>query len=80
MKSAKEMFEKLEFTKEKENRCFIQYENKKMSRYIEFISNISDSCHQITCYHKGLIFKTNIHLTLEELQAINKQVEELGWK
>lgn len=80
MENAKTMFEKLDYIKIKEYNRYILYKHKRCNCYIEFLSNISESVKQICCYSKGLIFKHETYLSLEELQAINKQVEELGWK
>ena len=77
---AKEMFEKLEYVQIKENDNYIVYKNKKAPIYIEFQSNLTKTVKHINCYFKIIIFKTSVYLTLEELQAINKQVKELGWE
>ena len=78
--TAKEMFEKLDYIKVKDFNHYILYKDKRLSRYIEFVSNLTGSIKQISCWQKGWIFKHNIYLTMDELQAINKQIEELGWK
>lgn len=67
MKSAKEMFEELGY--EKINETKIIYKGKHFSNrpiHIAFFDN-----------RKILITES---IGIEELQAINKQVEELGWK
>ena len=79
MTAKKNKLEDLDYIKIKENRCYILYKHKRCNCYIEFTSNLSGSIKQISCYSKGLIFKHEIYLSLEELQAINKQCEELGW-
>ena len=80
MKNAKTMFEELDYTKIKENDNYILYKHKRTPIYIEFMSNLTKSVKHISCYFKYAMFKSNVYLTLEELQAINKQVEELGWE
>ena len=78
LKSAREMFEELGYKKYIESTNLIEYIDSigkiirfnKSSKSIEkFIDTFDyDNCH----YTYG-------YLSLEELQAINKQVEELGW-
>lgn len=78
MKSAKEMFEKLGY-EQKIGIDFILYvldseETKDLQYYIEFQTDV-----------KTIIIDTNRKdfindITIKEFQAINKQVEELGWK
>lgn len=77
--SAKEMFEELDYIKIKENDNYILYKHKRTPIYIEFTSNFAKSIKNISCYSNFLLFKQNVYLTLEELKAINKQIEELGW-
>ena len=72
--SAKEMFEKLGYGDYFNNGLRITYSNfDKECKMIEF-----------DLKKKQLIFVDDseevFELSLEELQAINKQVEELGWK
>lgn len=77
MKSAKEMFEKLGY-EQKIGIDFILYvldseETKDLQYYIEFQTDV-----------KTIIIDTNRKdfindITIKEFQAINKQVEELGW-
>ena len=86
MKSAKEMFEELGYkltfyhTKPKEVECyqFIYECNENSPRRIEFRKDNLGTCLYISyeglfegIYHNRLPFKI--------LNAINKQVEELGW-
>lgn len=80
MKSAREMFEELDYIKIKENNNYILYKHKLTPIYIEFVSNLTKSVKHISCYFKFLIFKQSVFLTIDELKAINKQVEELNWK
>ena len=72
--TAKEMFEKLGYGDYFNNGLRITYSNfDKECKMIEF-----------DLKKKQLIFVDDseevFELSLEELQAINKQVEELGWK
>ena len=74
MKSAKEMFERLGYGDYFNNGLRITYSNfDKECKMIEF-----------DLKKKQLIFVDDseeiFELSLEELQAINKQVEELHWK
>ena len=71
---AKEMFEKLGyklFINADTEICYMSKENK------WFISFYLDE-KVIQCSENDF-YTTSIGITLEELQAINKQVEELGW-
>lgn len=72
--SAKEMFEKL------------GYEEEHHISYIKFIKKLEQNCCddvkelQIWFYQSDESFgKIGGMITMEELQAINKQAEELGW-
>ena len=67
--SAKEMFEKLGYKLYNQN---IYLEYVKEEENITFYINEKTFC-KCNGYEIG-------EITLEELQAINKQVEELGWK
>lgn len=80
MKTAKEMFEELgyEMVKQGKNRLVYIYEDK--IQHIMFDLKYKT----IDCYEKGHDsdgFNTIFPMTVcvKELQAINKQVEELGW-
>lgn len=67
--SAKEMFEKLGYEEREETSCLNcvkSYINYKTMNIIYFDSNKT-------------IDVNNLIITYELLQAINKQVEELGW-
>lgn len=66
MKSAKEMFENLGFEQEFRISC-VKYYNKEKDRYIWFFQDTETI---------EIIFD----IDMKTLQAINKQVEELGWK
>ena len=75
--TAKEMFEKLGY-KLHESYNYLQYvfeseETKDLLFYIEFDTDIKKIL--IDCNRKDYIND----LSMQELQAINKQIEELGW-
>ena len=59
------------------NKKFVSYGNGKV--HITF-SNFLEK--PSVCKFKETIFKTGraLNITFQELQAINKQVEELGWR
>ena len=66
--SAKEMFEKLGYKRTTNNKNIVEYTHKIYEgKYIYFGK-------------QNKWIETFEYITLEELQAINKQVEELGWK
>ena len=71
--SAKEMFEKLGY----------KYKYLPNSHRIEFIKDEDEEMHfvynEIIFNKKFKTIKIKGYFVLEELQAINKQVEELGW-
>lgn len=82
--SAKEMFEKLGYEDtSKEYHNLVRYVkedaylNLKREKIICIELNSNEV--QIACTYGKYDYGTT-HLSLEELQAINKQVEELGWK
>ena len=71
---AKEMFKELGYKKINDKEDIIQYFNKKDNVRIRFFETaygnsieIEDDCYMAT------------FIGIKELQAINKQVEELGW-
>jgi hypothetical protein len=67
--SAKEMFKKLGYKRTTNNKNEIEYIHKVIyggDKYIYFNK-------------QNKFIETFEYITLEELQAINKQVEELGW-
>lgn len=72
MKTAKEMFEELGYIKD---------ENPRFGSEISYVKYCKDGC----CRINDLIFYKNgfdcddCLITYKLLQAINKQVEELGW-
>ena len=75
MKSAKEMFEELGYKLNRDDN-FIDYIkiNKMLNNQIRFFVKDKKVIKEDFC--TGLAK----YITLEELRAINKQVEELGWK
>lgn len=76
MKTAKEMFEELGYKIYFESSVMITYEkksnSKKSSKYIQFYFEDKK-------FYIGSEGKFAQGFTFKELQAINKQVEELGW-
>ena len=64
--SAKEMFEKLRYKQTNNDNYLTCYSNEEENYYIYFYN-----------YWKKIEVLHDI--TMKELQAINKQVEELGW-
>ena len=84
MKSAKEMFEELGYKQEENDKKYISYcwyyhEDKDCIRKIVFDLRgkafLAYSPYNLDEYEDCSIF-----IELKELQAINKQVEELHWK
>ena len=71
---AKEMFEKLGYEKFNYSNG-IRYTNGETEQNIEFENDGFINIYN-TCYNKEQDIEV---LIVEELQAINKQVEELGW-
>lgn len=70
MKSAKELFKELGYKRlpKKYNKNMILYETRKESKVIFF--SLTD---------KRIQFSSYFRYSIQELNAINKQVEELGW-
>lgn len=64
--SAKEMFEKLRYKQTNNDNYLTCYSNEEENYYIYFYN-----------YWKKIEVLHDI--TMKELQAINKQIEELGW-
>lgn len=79
--SAREMFEKLGYKKLYKNKSYMFYEKEIIENpvyeddylHIEFNFKMKAICKTLGDDN------TPSDITLEELQAINKQVEELGW-
>lgn len=65
--SAKEMFEKLGYKQEQKNNWIIYYDD---ANSIVFMDDKS--------FYKRYYYDAG-DITIEELQAINQQVKELGW-
>ena len=72
MKTAKRMFKELGYEIFGSNTKYICYRNIKNAWFIEF--DLYKKC--ILTNKPNTTFN---HISLKELQAINKQVEELGW-
>ncbi len=70
--SADEMFEKLEYEKEKGDLDIQLYKNK--NGYGEIIFDLRDKAIRASNDENEAIY-----FNVKELQAINKKVEELGW-
>ena len=78
--SAKEMFEELGYEQRIDNNCI--YYCKLITIPKKYGGIIIDSINFIPknrCSNKNTIH-TSKNINVQELQAINKQVEELGWK
>lgn len=79
--TAKEMFEKLRYKKlpKKYNKNMILYENK-----IDVIGSLKPRTELKIIYFsltdKKIQFSPYHRYSMQELKAINKQVEELGWE
>ena len=78
MMSAREMFEKLGYTQICNNCNYIMYETMNEFCHIKYTFYVMNESFEKTAYvadnqpQVALIF-------MDELSAINKQVEELGW-
>lgn len=79
MKTAKEMFERLGYKTHVHNdeELTYRYERERIIHYI-FFDKKDKSVSQSIYLDKKFAGSTAINM--ERLQAINKQVEELGWK
>lgn len=78
--SADEMFEKIGYKKNNEDCDYIEY-NHKNERGETWTISFSGISKTIMCalYIKGLFSSRALAITSDELKAINKKVEELGW-
>lgn len=74
--NADEMFEELGYERNK-SKEFIIYSKKEM-KYNK--TKKWEICLGFNCIDKCLMVKNKQFFSLEELQAINKKVEELRWK
>ena len=78
--SAKEMFEELGFKCQLDEDNYINWLHTYDNYTREIAFDFNTKCIEFYCYinkdfkHSGTMF-----LTTKELQAINKQAEELGW-
>ena len=77
--SAKEMFKKLGYKKSNEYKKIniISYYNEELNWRIDFDNKFH--CITGTYYVDDEEFERGYVIDMKELQAINKQVEELGW-
>lgn len=77
--SAKEMFEEMNYIQKINNERYIIYEHKSDTRFtIRFDKKYREI--QITRKSFTIFNRTSlIGLYLDDIQAINKQLEELGW-
>ena len=68
MKSAREMFEELGYTKYVNNEYLTEYTNFEIIKKVVFYKNLKE----VLSYEETL--------SIPLLKAINKQIEELGWE
>lgn len=84
MKSAKEMFEELGYKVLEEDKYWLVYGKDKVDMIdLEFTYSkrvIGKKYIRFGKPYKSIKIENIDILNIEELQAINKQVEELGWK
>ena len=73
-KQSDEMFKVLGYNKKQITDEFIAYFKKELRYKREW-----EICIDFNCYDKYLITKNKPYFCLEELQAINKKCQELGW-
>lgn len=74
--SAKEMFEKLGYMKEEDDYSITYSKDILDKQTFGYVDS------EMICFddiYKSVYFTNKSHITLDELQTINKQVEELGW-
>lgn len=74
--SAKDMFEKLGYKQDKTNKYIVYYKPLKFFRELQIVFNLHFQ--SIEVRRTGQYLLSN-PISLQELQAINKQIEELGW-
>lgn len=78
--SAKEMFEELGYEKVNEAPLLWQFNDGGFIKNIEFSKTLeSITFSNYECYNYGKSQEEH-RINVKELQAINKQIEELGWK
>ena len=76
--SAKEMFEELEYTRQEAPELYIEYINSKDKVRISF-SYLGNKPSILIREESNLKLGKAVAIFPDELQAINKQVEELNW-
>lgn len=76
-KTADEMFEELGYEKNVDTPTNFIYQNKKNNKEIRFYKIYK--CVEISLIEFEEYEGNSIFFTMQELQAINKKVEELGW-
>ena len=93
MKTAKEMFEELgykrvenhpkeekdEYTFTTQDNPYIKYYEEDEIAYEEIVFDLWGKRIWCRAYRKDYKFKVACPINMQELQAINKQVSELGW-
>ena len=79
--TAKEMFEEQCFYEKTNNSAYLIYEMYGKNRYTDenVLTRITFKKHEKLVKVKKLGKTTSYDFNAKELQAINKQVEELGW-
>ena len=79
--SAKEMFENLCFYEKTNNSAYLIYEMYGQDKYTddEVTTIITFKKHEKLVRVKKLNKTSSYNFNAEEIQAINKQIEELGW-
>lgn len=77
-KTADEMFKDLGYKKIVDTPTNFIYQNKKNNKEIRFYKIYK--CVEISLIEFDESEENSIFFTMQELQAINKKVEELGWK
>ena len=75
---AKEMFSELGYSC-KEDDDYIEYIKKTENCTFEIAFDYSTECIEFYSYRGNFEKRFDSFIDMEELQAINKQVEELGW-
>lgn len=76
--NAKEMFEELGYECQEDDK-YINWIQKNDYYTFEIAFDYNTECIEFYCYKDTYDDKYDVSLTTKELQAINKQVEELGW-
>ena len=81
--TAKEMFEKLGYKRDEYINASSCYMNKHFISYskgkIHILFSSFSVPNSISKFRNGLFGIKNEDITINELKAINKQIEELGW-